>query len=192
MTSVEDFLEDAEEPPPPTNRGWLLAVLVAIVSFVVWILVGDFIGRAQSSPAAQPTVTVTVTVGAFSSTPTNATTAATADGSPTTATAPASTAPTALPAGGTELLHLAGFGRQTSRPFAVSRRAFRLSYAYNCAAFGSIGAFQVNLQRGSVQVDLLTNELGSGGSAITRADDGPGVFYLLINTPCAWTVRVSQ
>jgi hypothetical protein len=79
----------------------------------------------------------------------------------------------------------------TTPTFAQSGN-WTMSWNFNCAAFGSAGNFQVNVNQpsGDLTIDNGPNELAASGSGTDYYTD-TGTFSLSVNSECDWSITVS-
>jgi hypothetical protein len=78
---------------------------------------------------------------------------------------------------------------QRTTPFD-SPGAWNLNWNYDCSKLGRPGNFGVDVYRGDgsfVSLPPSVNEVGSGGQG-TRSYTRPGVFYLVVNSVCRWSL----
>ena len=113
--------------------------------------------------------------------------------SPSPPTGPPSTsASLALPSTSNSktLLTLTGKGDRTTQKFTV-QGPWSLDYAYDCSNAPNATNFQIFPTNTDPNVLVnAVNEItktGMGGQSYTT----PGSFYLLVNTQCHWSLRVS-
>ena len=98
----------------------------------------------------------------------------------------------AIPAAtGTLLLALSGRGRQTTKAFTVSK-PWSVNWNYDCDDSSGLTNFQIYPTSSDPNVIVNTiNALSARGHG--RTGYAPtGRFYLIVNTSCAWSVRVAQ
>ena len=97
-----------------------------------------------------------------------------------------------IPAGpGASLLAVSGQGRQSTKTFTVNR-AWSVSWSYDCAGTGGLTNFQIYPTSSDPNVIVNTiNALSTQGHGRT-AYAPTGRFYLIVNTACSWSLRVSQ
>lgn len=116
----------------------------------------------------------------------------TANNSASNSTAAKASAPAQNPTPATQtLLDLTGSGTKTTQKFTAGGD-WDLNWTYNCAKFSSQGNFQVMIYNGdgSMSVDnSIVNQLGSKDSGVEHYHTG-GTFYLVVNSECAWTIKV--
>lgn len=84
-----------------------------------------------------------------------------------------------------------GNGQANTAPFTAPAH-WKLTYTYDCSSFGYSGNFQVYLYKGSVMVDILANELGSGGTKTVDEYDSGSNLHMQINSECNWTVSATS
>jgi hypothetical protein len=91
----------------------------------------------------------------------------------------------------TELVYsVSGSGIKDTPTFTVPTPDWTLAYAYDCTDFGGSGNFAVTLYKSGELDTVLVNELGAGKIDASSVHDGPGTYYLGINSECNWTVHV--
>jgi hypothetical protein len=91
------------------------------------------------------------------------------------------------PVGGI-LLDVQGSGVHTTQWFHAPAE-WKISWSYDCSAYGSRGNFIVDLWSGPTSlVDGVANTLGSRGNGMTYEHQG-GRFYLKVNSECNWHIQ---
>jgi len=154
--------------------------VVATVALVLGLVIG---GSGKSSPAKSTTSTTTEAAQA----PTTTRLTANSGGARTGSTALTTrTTPTTAPK---TLLSTGGQGIQTTASFTVPGGNWDLRWHYDCKA-GSPGTFEVFAYKGSALAGEVVKEVGPSGTSVDPLHDGPGSFYLHVNTACAWNVVV--
>jgi hypothetical protein len=88
----------------------------------------------------------------------------------------------------TVLLDVQGNGIHTTQWFRAPTE-WKISWSYDCSAYGSRGNFIVDLWSGPTSlVDGVANALGSRGNGMTYEHQG-GRFYLKVNSECSWHIQ---
>jgi hypothetical protein len=187
-------------PPDTSHQGftwrtWHVA-LVALVALVVGAVIGGATGKTTTKTiTASPTPTRTGAVSAAASPTTQSTTAAPTTAAPTTPappTSPPTTSPAPLPPTTQRIYTASGDSRINTPNFTVPTADWTVAYAYDCtsSANGTSGTFVVTLYKDLRMDAVLVNELSAGKIDSRTVHDGPGTYYLEINTQCSWTVHV--
>jgi len=84
-----------------------------------------------------------------------------------------------------------GSGNASRAKFTVpsTAKAWRLTWSYNCSAFGSAGNFAVVVTGGSGH-DRPVNQLGKKGSGVEHYSD-VGTFRLQVDSECNWSIQAA-
>jgi hypothetical protein len=82
-----------------------------------------------------------------------------------------------------------GRGNARTRPFTVTS-PWQLGWSFSCSAQGSGGQFIVSAAEGDALISTPVDQTARQGHGVSAAFTGSGVRYLLINSSCAWTMRV--
>ena len=85
---------------------------------------------------------------------------------------------------------MSGSGIKDTPSFLVPTADWTLAYAFDCTATGGTGNFIVTLYRNSQEDTVLVNDLSAGRIDSSTVHDGPGTYYLSINSECTWTIHV--
>ena len=87
---------------------------------------------------------------------------------------------------------MSGSGIKTTQKFSTPEDDWDLAWTYNCASYGGRGNFQVYVTSpdGTPSGNAGVNELGAGGSSVEYFHQG-GTFYLVMNSECTWSVKVT-
>ncbi len=108
--------------------------------------------------------------------------------SPTQPPLPTLTAPAG--AVGQPLLSTGGHGSKNTAKFTVAK-AWSIAYAYDCSGVAEHANFQICPSDVTGKQILNTvNQLNGRGSGVARYS-AVGTFYLVVNTPCAWSLKVA-
>jgi len=156
--------------PPQRGKSWalrhkLLSGLIVVAALVV-------IGVVASASGSNPSSSVPSTIPAK------------AAGQPSAAgpVSPAAVTPRTVAS-------FSGSGQVNTASFTVSR-TWKLTYTYDCSAFGMKGNFAVLEDGGSDFNGVVVNDLGMGKTATSWAYNDAGTHYLEIESECAWKVKV--
>jgi len=184
-------------PRPSRWRAWHVAVAL-VVGLVLGLTIGGS-GKKSASPRAAGSTTTLATGSASGAAFSPATTSAasTVTGAPSTSTTkpttPTHAATSTSASAATSLLTVIGSGTKSTTKFKVSRSDWNLHWSYDCTSVAGKRNFQVFVygSTGSLPGDLV-NQQGAKGSDVQNYHDGPGTFYLQINSECSWSVTATQ
>ena len=84
-----------------------------------------------------------------------------------------------------------GSGQENTPSFTVSA-TWKLSYSYNCLAFGGSGNFIVFEDGGKDLNGVTVNQLGAGKSGTSWAYGDAGSHYLEVDSECDWSMTVTD
>ena len=98
----------------------------------------------------------------------------------------------APPQGGSGTYTSAEIGSAGNTPQFSETGNWTMAWSYDCSSFGSAGNFSVDVIQpaGDLADDVGPNELGTGGSGTDSYSD-TGVFSLVINSECAWSITLN-
>lgn len=158
-------------------------MLFSILGVFLLIVIAGIAGGNKSSgstAASSPTTGAAEPTTAAATAPVQATTQAPA----TTQAAPTKKV----------VLSVQGNGIKSTKSFTISSGDYSVAYTYDCSNFGSSGNFIADVQQSGNNLldDPVANTLGDKGSDTTYLHDGPGTFYLSVNSECSWTVKVTD
>lgn len=167
-TQYQPYAPQQQVPRPNRVRNGCLISAGSVAGFIVLLIVIGAVISAGSKPARN---------GA-------------ASGPSAGRTPGASASTTAKPAAAAKPVVLATFkgtGTENTAKFTVSG-TWKLTWSYNCAAFGQSGNFIVLTDDGGAGASV--NELGMRGHGSTYAYGDSGRHYLAVNSECPWRIKV--
>ncbi len=172
-------------PPPGSGKPWYTRWwVIALAVLAVLLIIGAIAGGNNDKQKTSTSESAGSTTSTSSTTTTTKPKTTTTSSTTTTTTAPATTAPPQPQTVFTQ----SGSGIKTTKNFAVPTSDWDLNYTYDCSNFGSQGNFAVTLYQDGSLDNVVVNELGPGGSSSTAIHDGPGSYYMEINSECNWSV----
>lgn len=172
------------QPPQPPKKGKKgRIVLFSILGLFLLIVIAGIAGGNTSSGSAAVSTSTTV-AAAPTTTPAKAVAQATTQAPATTQAAPAKKV----------VLTVEGNGINSTKSFTISSGDYSVAYTYDCSNFGTSGNFIADVQQSGNDLfdDPVANTMGDKGRDTTYLHDGPGTFYLSVNSECSWTVKVTD